>query len=217
MSESLYRWQKVFSGCFLDIALDDKLANMKIDNILTGIPIELANTIGTAYRVCLESQEPFTSDIREMTYDEFIDIYRKVVDNEAECYHGDPEERMKFLDECMEDAQHTWDRRIHAYTIDGRQGLVTVMNKDGTTYIYLVYVPDNERGAGIGSMLIRQAIQDSPQGISLHTAKDNEGAYRLYTRLGFNEYPSVDPGERFMATKPGIGGNEWWTDEEKEL
>lgn len=217
MSESLYRWQKVFSGSFLNIALDNKLANMKIANILTGIPIELANTIGTAYRVCLESQEPVTSGLREMTYDEFMDIYRKVTENEAECYHGDPEERMKFLDECMEDAQHTWDRRIHAYTIDGRQGLVTVTNKDGTAYIYLVYVPEGERGTGTGSLLIRQAIQDSPQGISLHTAKDNDEAYRLYSRLGFKEYPSVDPGERFMATKPGIGGNEWWTDEEKEL
>jgi len=190
---------------------------MTINHILTGIPHELAKTLGTGYRVCLESQEPVVSGIREMTYGEFMAIYRKVTENEAECYHDNPEESDKFLAECLDNAQHTWDRRIHAYTIDGRQGLVTVTNKDGTAYIYLVYVPEDERSTGTGSLLIRQAIQDSPQGISLHTAKDNDGAYRLYSRLGFKEYPSVDPGERFMATKPGIGGNEWWTDEEKEL
>lgn len=64
---------------------------------------------------------------------------------------------------------------------------------------------------------MKKAIQDSPNGISLHTAVGNDGAYRLCSRLGFKEYPSVDPDERFMATRPGIGGNEWWTDEEKDL
>lgn len=177
----------------------------------------LANTLRTGYRACLESQEPAGTPVREMTHDEFLDIYRKVTENEAELYHSNPEERAKFLDECMDDAEHTWESRSHAYTIDGTQGLVTVRNRDGSSYIYLVYVPEESRGAGIGTMLIRKAVQDSPKGISLHTAKDNDGAYRLYSRLGFREYPSVDPRERFMATKPGIGGNEWWSDEEKDL
>lgn len=98
-----------------------------------------------AYLDCMESQN-VNRTIREMTLDEFMYIYRKVTENDAAMYHNDPEERRKFLEECMDEAWHTWESRVHAYTIDGRQGLVTVKNKDGSSYIYLGYVPEEDRG-----------------------------------------------------------------------
>lgn len=167
----------------------------------------LAKSLASAYRACLESQEPI---VREMTRPEFDAIYRRITENEASLYHADPADRERFLEECMADAGRTWENRIHAYTVDGTQGLVTVRNRDGSTYIYLVYVPESDRGHGTGSMLIRKAVADSPRGISLHTDRKNDRAFRLYSRLGFSEYPSSDPSQRFMATRPDIGGNEWW-------
>jgi len=174
----------------------------------------LAKSLLLGYKACLEAQDS-PIQLREMSREEFDSILLKAFREEAGSFHRDDPGR--FIEDGLEKAGHTWNSRIHAYTIDGTQGLVTTRNKDGSSYIYLVYVPEEQRGQGIGSALVSRAVQDSPQGISLHTAKENTGAYNLYRRLGFREYPSVDPDERFMATKPNIGGNEWWTDEEKDL
>lgn len=188
-----------------------------IESLDTDMPAHLRRAVIAGYRVCFESEAYNPDGVREATKAEYEDCHRKVIMNEAELHYPEPgPDRDKFFNECMDDCEHIWDIHVHAYTIDGTQLLVTVRNKDGSNYIYLVFVDEKDRGKGIGTMLIKQALKDSPNGISLHTSKNNDGAYALYKRLGFKEYPSVDDSERFMANVPGIGGNEWWEESEEE-
>lgn len=168
----------------------------------------LQEALASGYRTLFESE---SYGIREATKDEYDRCYLAVVENEVNLEYPEPcPERDEFRQECLDDAEHTWDIHLHAYTVDGTQLLVTVQNQDGSSYVYLVYVDENDRGKGYGTALLKKAIEDSPNGLSLHTNKHNVKAQALYKRLGFEEYPSVDDREIFMANRPGIGGNEWW-------
>lgn len=155
--------------------------------------------------------ESASYNIREATKDEYDRCNLGVVENEVNLEYPEPcPERDEFYRECLDDAEHIWDIRLHAYTVDGTQMLVTVPNKDGSSYAYMGYVAEKDRRKGYGTALLKKAIEDSPNGLSLHTNKHNVASQALCKRLGFEEYPSVDDREIFMANRPGIGGNEWW-------
>ena len=149
--------------------------------------------------------------VREATYEEYCQAFDDVVQNELNLYYQDctEEEKEKTLQEFNDERDEIWGKRIHAYTTDGTDSLVLTPNKDGSNYVYSMYIrPENRTGVAALAMF-KQALKDSPNGLSFHTHKGNKLA-RAALKLGFKEYPSVDPNEVFMANKEGLAGNEYW-------
>ena len=151
-------------------------------------------------------------NVREATYDEFIKSFAECSLNETGFYFDDDSNRVTLLYLCMKEAIPVWKRKTHAYTIDGLDLVCTVPTKDGTPYIYAVYTAPEHRGKGYTGALMRKAIADAPNGISLHTHINNNKAKSVYEHYGFKVYPTTCKHEWFMATKPGIGGREIWDD-----
>ncbi|MCI4664785.1 MAG: GNAT family N-acetyltransferase [Neomegalonema sp.] len=62
-------------------------------------------------------------------------------------------------------------------------------------FLKLLYVSAPRRGKGVGSALIRHvrhaAEEAGAERLELHTHPDNEGARRLYQRLGMNAPPRI--------------------------
>jgi len=164
--------------------------------------------------VCNEAVEapPSGLNVREATYDEFIKSFAECSLNETGFYFDDDSNRVTLLYLCMKEAIPVWKRKTHAYTIDGLDLVCTVPTKDGTPYIYAVYTAPEHRGKGYTGALMRKAIADAPNGISLHTHINNNKAKSVYEHYGFKVYPTTCKHEWFMATKPGIGGREIWDD-----
>lgn len=155
-----------------------------------------------------------TSDyiqFREPTYDEFIANIAKAVRHEYENYHKHvPAEE---VDQMVSNfPEELWEEKCAAYcTEDGKSMCVMTPNKDGSQYMYSLFVDEAERNKGIGSALTVHAVNNSPKGVSLHVNTKNEGAQRLYRRLHFKPYGMLMPErEIFMATRPGLGGKENW-------
>ena len=154
--------------------------------------------------------------IREATYDEYIAAFKKVAANEVnEFYKNATEEQRNTLErQIVNSADIIWDRLLHKYTITGTEILATLPNNDGSTYISMAYVPPINRGNYGSIKALKQCIADSPNGVSLHTNKNNKRVIQLVQYFGFKQYPSVHPNELFFANKPGIGGNEWITNDQ---
>lgn len=150
--------------------------------------------------------------IREATREEFDHIEDIIREQQIAEYYADApeEEREEFRRSCMAEQDKVWNCHLHAYTHDGQQMLVTVPNSDGSAYIYLAYNPPSLRGTGIATTTMLKCIKDHPQGLSLHTNKDNRVVRGICAHFGFKEYPTKAKDEVFMANKPGIGGEEWW-------
>lgn len=156
-----------------------------------------------------------SAGVREATYEEYCQAFDDVVQNEVNLYYQDctEEEKEKTIQEFNDERDNIWRKRIHAYTTDGTDSLVLTPNKDGSNYVYSMYIKPEKRDGSAAIALFKQALKDSPNGMSFHTHKGNKLA-RAALRLGFKEYPSSDPNEIFMANKPGLGGNEYWANED---
>lgn len=156
-----------------------------------------------------------SAGVREATYEEYLQAYDDVVKNEIDLYYKDctEEEKREVYKEFLEDSDKVWKMRVHAYTTDGTDSLVLTPNKDGSNYVYSMYIKPEKRGGSAAIALFKQALKDSPNGMSFHTHKGNKLA-RAAVRLGFKEYPSSNPNEIFMANKEGLGGNEYWANED---
>lgn len=166
----------------------------------------LRKALADAYRILVEAGSP---RFRPMTRPEFDSIFSAALHEEFDGEIPAPE-LDRLIRAAVDHATPAWDARSISYTVDGSQGLLAARNRDGSSYIYAMYIPPGDRGNGLGTAMLRQAIQDSPKGLSLHVSRRNHAARRLYERLGFREYESKDPRAAFMATRQGIGGNEWW-------
>ena len=155
-----------------------------------------------------------SAGVREATYEEFKQAFDDVVRNEIDLYYTDypDDEKEEVYESFMASIDDIWDMRIHAYTTDGTDSLVLTPNKDGSHYVYSMYIRPEKRDGSAAIALFKQALKDSPNGMSFHTHKGNKLA-RAALRLGFKEYPSSNPHEIFMANKEGIGGNEYWANE----
>ena len=166
----------------------------------------LRKALSGAYRILVEAGAP---RFRPMTRAEFDRIYSAALHEE---FDGEipADELDGLVRAAVVHATPAWNARSVSYTVDGSQGLLAARNRDGSSYIYAMYIPPEDRGNGLGTAMLRRAIQDSPGGLSLHVSRRNRAARRLYERLGFVEYDSKDHRAAFMANRPGLGGNEWW-------
>ena len=96
--------------------------------------------------------------------------------------------------------------RMAALSALGR-GMLAFMDRvpDGDFYLQAVAVDEDQRGRGVGSVLIddveKRAADSGCRRLALDVAKDNEGARRLYERRGM-EIEAESP--RLLLT-PGSG------------
>lgn len=183
-----------------------------------GIPAIMREAVDAGYRICFESEAYDPGLIREATREEYDNVCGAIAENEVTQYYPGltPDEHAAKVQEFLADNDRVWNCHLHAYTYDGNQMLVTVPNKDGSAYIYLAYNEPTKRGTGLATMVMRKCIADHPQGLSLHTNKNNKLVRVLCKHFGFEEYPTKFPTEVFMANKPGIGGEEWWEEPGEE-
>lgn len=192
-------------------SISDERTDMQDFCESVGISACMANAVMEAYEIMQRDEKSSDEQpIREVTREEFLTANDRIMDDELKFYDPDACNLDEIRESFRRSAIDAWNHRKNTYTVDGTDVLMTTRNNDGTTYIWLVYVTPEHRGMGIGSRLIRKCIEDYPDGVSLHTNRGNENAKRLYERLGFKEYPCKVQSEIFMATKPDIGGREWW-------
>ncbi|MGE2717250.1 GNAT family N-acetyltransferase [Mycolicibacterium litorale] len=75
--------------------------------------------------------------------------------------------------------------------VDGADaGRLNIDHRDGDVYIGLIEIAPRHQGCGIGGSLIRRVLDAAfaeGKGVRLHVLAVNEGAGRLYRRLGFRE------------------------------
>lgn len=145
---------------------------------------------------------------REPKYAEFIVLMRKAIAHEYSHYRKHvPQDRVKWM--CENEPDELWNFDHEAYcTEDGKNIVVLVPNKDGSKYLYSVYVDADQRNNGIGTALIKHAMERSPKGVSLHVHSLDKDAYRLYVRLGFKPFGMGACKSIFMATKRGLPGKD---------
>jgi len=82
-----------------------------------------------------------------------------------------------------------WKHAIHTYTIDGKQCFMLEKPRqttDGRNYLSLAYVNPEARGTGIAARLLKRCMDDSPNGLALHTQRSNVAMIGLAKKLGFD-------------------------------
>ena len=111
--------------------------------------------------------------VREATYEEFVQAFEDVVRNEIDLYYKDysDEDKEEVYESFMASVDDIWNMRIHAYTTDGTDSLVLTPNKDGSHYVYSMYIRPEKRDGSAAIALFKQALKDSPNGMSFHTHK----------------------------------------------
>ena len=81
-----------------------------------------------------------------------------------------------------------WKHALHTYTIDGNQCFMLEKPRrttDGRNYLSLAYVNPEARGTGIAARLLKRCMDDSPNGLALHTQRSNVAMIGLAKKLGF--------------------------------
>ncbi len=81
-----------------------------------------------------------------------------------------------------------WKHALHTYTIDGKQCFMLEKPRrttDGRNYLSLAYVNPEARGTGIAARLLKRCMDDSPNGLVLHTQRSNGAMIGLAKKLGF--------------------------------
>lgn len=148
---------------------------------------------------------------REPTYEEFTELMRKALAHEYSNYRPHvPQERVKWMCDNEPDELFNFPGMKSFCTQDGKNIAVTVPNKDGSKYLYSVYVDADQRNNGIGTALIKNVLELSPKGVSLHVHSNDKNAYRLYVKLGFKPFGMGPCRSIFMATKKGLPGKDEW-------
>lgn len=149
-------------------------------------------------------------NLRKPTYEEFTELMQKALAHEYSNYRPHvPQERVKWM--CENEPDDLWENGADALcTEDGKNIVVTMPNKDGSKYLYSVFVDAGQRNNGIGTALIRHVLESSPKGVSLHVHSLDKDAYRLYERLGFKPFGMTINKAIFMATKKGLPGKDEW-------
>ncbi|MDA1264305.1 MAG: N-acetyltransferase [Planctomycetota bacterium] len=103
----------------------------------------------------------------------------------------DARAKQQFSDQPLERAAGRWRMARLATVVGLGAGLFAFMDRVAAEdhYLQAISVDPSQRGAGVGAMLIGQvearARAQRCAGLTLHVAEKNEGARRLYERLGF--------------------------------
>jgi ribosomal protein S18 acetylase RimI-like enzyme len=143
------------------------------------------------------------------------DLYAESRAAELACVPWPPAARRAFCD-----SQFTLQHRHYVAHCVPAVFLIVLAHDQPVGRIYLHWTSEDlhivdvllgiaTRGRGIGSALLRwaQAITSGAavDTLSLHVEQSNQGAYRLYSRLGFREEQSSHPAHRRMVWRPPAG------------
>ena len=83
---------------------------------------------------------------------------------------------------------------------DGRVGTLWLAAHDEDIYVYDIFVDQEHRGRGVGSRVMawieEQAKERGVDSVSLSVFAHNEGAIRLYERLGYEVVEKAKGGQR---------------------
>lgn len=99
--------------------------------------------------------------------------------------------------------------KLQIITVDGVDaGCLSVEDQDAAIYIALIELLPNYQNLGIGTRLLQDIIaRAASEGkfVVLEVLKVNDGAKRLYDRLGFTTEPSEKETHHRMVLKPYLG------------
>lgn len=148
---------------------------------------------------------------REATYDEVYAAYRHAVEMEVDRYYpqyaNNPARRKQMIDLWTNGAlRAVWNKKFHAYTTDGTDLLFAITMPDDSTYVAMAYVPPEKRGQAASISVFKKLLDESPNGLSLHTNPSNRVVIGLAKHFGLQQYPSNNPNEVYYATQDGLDG-----------
>lgn len=103
-----------------------------------------------------------------------------------------------------------------AFVTENGKGICCLTpNKDGSKYVYAIWVDRDHRGKGYGRALLEHAKELSPKGLSIHVNVQNPKALCLYHDCGFKVAGMESYNKDFcryervyMETSPGLLGKE---------
>lgn len=146
--------------------------------------------------------------MKNVEFSQFMRFAKKCIDHEVDNFHvGEGLSKAGMLTEF---ATFLWQKKVIAYTSDGKDFALVMPNRDGSNYLYAVWVDEDVRRQGRARALVEYAKLKSPAGLSLHVNGKNSVAMEMYKKLNFVEYAIDDIDEHFMANRPNIGGRENW-------
>ena len=149
--------------------------------------------------------------VREATNEEIKNVYTTVVEEEIQKFYPDlvnnPQQHQKMLKLWVEGALNmALPRKVHAYTTDGTDVILISKLADNSNYIAMAYVPPDKRGQAESVSVFKKIIDESPNGLSFHTNRDNRTVIGLAKHFGMKEYPSTSQNDLYFATKDGLVG-----------
>lgn len=149
-------------------------------------------------------------NIREASYEETAQAYRLAVEAEVDRFYpeyaSEPETREKAIQAWLLAFNNFWRHKVHAYTTEGDDVILVIRLHDGSNYIALAYTPPSKRGRTVTLNIFKRVIQESPQGLSLHTNKNNRVVIGIAKHYGLKEYPCNWSADCYLATKDGLAG-----------
>lgn len=154
-----------------------------------------------------------SSEIREATKEEAQAAYTATVENEIREYYGAYANNPRILNQIRQLGQqgfnYAWSHKFHAYTTTGEDLLLATLQDDGSIYVAMAYVPENMRGRAISIKAFKRLLDESPNGLSLHTNRNNRVVCGLCRHFGLQEYPcqSGNPSDILFATSREVAEN----------
>jgi ribosomal protein S18 acetylase RimI-like enzyme len=107
--------------------------------------------------------------------------------------------------------EHFSARQNQIIVVGGQDaGVLKLEERDGDVFVGLVEIVPSLQGGGLGSQIIRDVVASAfarGQAVTLHVLKANDGARRLYERLGFQVVETRDV-RHVMRIAPSHGAQE---------
>ena len=127
------------------------------------------------------ADKPWLDHLRRECYKDLFD---------ATWGHWDEDRHLRHFSSCLEKGNI----QIIEYE-DAPIGMLQVFDIDGAIEISEIQISPEHQGKGLGSTVIGDIIQkanESKKKVALSTGLKNEGAFRLYKELGFEETRRTD-------------------------